>query len=93
VSDFAIERIHLLDLDIAPLDGESVEYACELLATGLLVQWSTLIPPIEGHDQGQSWPVIRFTGPRNQLEELRNRYAGVTGAFDAAPVNPHGNKI
>ena len=78
-----IERLHLLDLDIC-LHDETVEDACIELCTGLLVQFSVLIA--EGPASG--WPVVRFTGPRGQLEELWNRYNGVPGAFKAAPWNP-----
>lgn len=77
-----IERLHLVDLDIALSEGEIITEVCAELTVGLLVQFSVLIP---GGDQ---WPVVRFTGPRSQLEELLNRYDGVRGAFTASSVNP-----
>lgn len=81
-----IERVHLLDLSIAT-HGESTRTACEELTVGLLVQSSILI---SRHASGDDWNVVRFTGPRSQLEELRNRYNGVAGAFRPSDVNPDG---
>ena len=75
-----IQRLHLVDLDIAPLPDEDLNSACAELTTGLLVQHSVLIEVGPG-----AWPVVRFTGPRSQLEELLNRYHG---ASDPAPWNP-----
>lgn len=77
-----IERLHLVDLDVALSEGEVLDDVCAELTIGLLVQHSVLI---EGAEQ---WPVVRFTGPRSQLEELLNRYDGVRGAFAPASVNP-----
>lgn len=77
-----IERIHLFDADIDPR-GHKLEDVVAELTTGLLVQWSILID-----DTVDGRPVIRFTGPRNQLEELRNRYRGVPGAFTPSSANP-----
>jgi hypothetical protein len=77
-----IERLHLLDLDIAYEEGEDLVRVCDDLTIGLLVQHSVLIPVDQMNAVGNQWPVIRFTGPRNQLEELLNRYDGVTGVFD-----------
>lgn len=77
-----IERVHLFDADI-DLRGHKVEDVVAELIIGLLVQWSVLID-----DSVDGRPVIRFTGPRNQLEELRNRYRGVPSVFAPHPANP-----
>jgi hypothetical protein len=96
-----IERLHLTDLVIwpggdDPFTDENVLTACAELATGLLVQYSILIPAfVEQTKRGPivtDYPVVRFTGSRNQLEELLNRYHGVEGAFDPAPFNPDAPK-
>ena len=84
-----IERVHLLDLSIAT-HGESTRTACAELSVGLLVQSSILI---SRHASGDDWNVVRFTGPRSQLEELRNRYNGVAGAFRPSDVNPDANDL
>jgi len=89
-----IERLHLTDLMIwpggdDPFTDENVLTACAELTVGLLVQYSILIPVV--HNEAEvtvDYPVVRFTGPRNQLEELLNRYHGVEGAFDPVPFNP-----
>lgn len=81
-----IQRMHLLDLEIKGtwVDGEeSFDRSAEDLTTGLLVQFSVLIPPAV-----ERYAVYRFTGPRTQLEELANRYRGVPGAFAPSTVNP-----
>lgn len=77
-----IERLHLLDLDVAH-GSDTLDYVCDELTLGLLVQHSVLIEA----GPGGGWPVVRFTGPRNQLEELLNRYDGV-GVFDPHRSNP-----
>ena len=84
IRDPRIERLHLVDLAIAVLDGESLDDALWNLTLGLLVRHETLIDASSsgGH------PVVRFTGPRSQLEELLHRYDGVPGAFPPAPYNP-----
>ena len=83
MNQHAIEQLFLVDLDIAALPGQSTKEACKELVTGLLVRHEKLIPAI-----GSDWPVIRFTGPRNQLQELINRYAGIDGTFAPAPCHP-----
>lgn len=79
-----IERLHLVDLDVVVNEGETIEVVCSELATGLLIQHSVLIDA----GPGGGWPVVRFTGPRGQLDELLNRYNGVPGAFDPSPWTP-----
>jgi len=67
-----LERVYLVDLDIVVGDGEDVGAVCDELATGLLLQHTVLI---EAGPAG-GWPVVRFTGPRGQLQQLCNRYHG-----------------
>lgn len=83
MSDITIERQHFVDLAIAKQGVQSTKEACKELVTGLLVRHDKLIPAI-----GLDHPVIRFSGPRGQLEELVNRYRGVPGIFPPAPWNP-----
>ncbi len=81
----------MVDLDIAYAQDsvdESLDGACNELTVGLLVQHSVLIPANDPGVENQ-WPVVRFTGPRNQLEELLNRYDGVSAAFDPSEFNPN----
>lgn len=88
-----IERLHLTDLVVWPggdlsHTDENVLAAATELTTGLLVQFSILIPAVVTRDGlAVDYPVVRFTGPRNQLEEVLNRYHGV-GPLGGSPFNP-----
>lgn len=80
-----IERTYFVDLDVVHgPDENGVRETCDELTAGLLIQHSVLI----GGEKFNGWPVVRFTGPRNQLEELLNRYDGVPGAFAPDEANP-----
>lgn len=65
-----IERLYLLDLDVVLHDNETIYAVLTELTTGLLVEFNVLLE----HGPVSGWPVVRFTGPRSQLEKLLDRY-------------------
>ncbi len=84
-----IERLHLLDLNVVTMgEDETIEEAIAELTNGLLVQGSVLISDVIDGMRVNQWPIVRFTGPRSQLEELRNRYNGIPFTIDPDPRNP-----
>lgn len=73
-----IERLHVVDLDVVHNPDENgLNEACAELTAGLLVQHSVLVEV----GLGSGWPVVRFIGPRSQLEALMSRYRGDESTF------------
>lgn len=91
-----IQRLYMIDLELGGFDTDATEEAtlevARELATGLLVTPIVLIPAIIEGLQVNEYPVVRFSGPRNQLEELVNRYRGVSDAFAPSTHNPDGDR-
>lgn len=65
-----IEVLHGVDLDLVVDESDDVRDVAADLATGLHVTFTTLVE----HGPAGGWPVVRFSGPLDQVQELVRRY-------------------